>query len=70
VNFGNDVIANFNTTFDMIEFDHGVFANFGAVQTHAVQSGANTVITYDATDRITFQGVDLSDLHASNFAFT
>jgi hypothetical protein len=34
------------------------------------QVGANTVITYDANDTVTLNGVAASHLTASNFKFT
>jgi len=37
---------------------------------HAVNDGhGNTVITYDASDTVTLQGVALASLHASDFLF-
>ena len=66
-NFGVNTIKNFNVHDDKIQIDHALFANFAAVQSHAAQVGADTVITYDAADSITLQGVALSHLHASDF---
>jgi VCBS repeat-containing protein len=66
-NFGVNTIKNFNVHDDKIQIDHALFANFAAVQSHAARVGADTVITYDAADSITLQGVALSHLHASDF---
>ena len=63
--FGHDTITDFGN--DEIQFAHGLFANFADIQAHAAQSGANTVITHDAANTITLQGVALSSLHASDF---
>jgi VCBS repeat-containing protein len=68
-NFGANLIENFNTRHDTIQIDHTLFANFAAVQSHAAQVGADTVITHDAADTITLQGFALSHLHASDFLF-
>jgi VCBS repeat-containing protein len=68
-NFGANTIKSFDVQNDTIQIDHTLFANFAAVQAHAAQIAANTVITYDAADTITLQGIALSDLHASDFHF-
>lgn len=66
-NFGVNTIKNFNVHNDKIQIDDSLFANFAAVQSHAAQVGADTVITYDAADTITLQGIALSHLHAGDF---
>jgi RTX calcium-binding nonapeptide repeat (4 copies) len=67
-NFGKDVITDFDK--DVVQFDHAVFANFAAVQSHMVNDGfGNTVITLDPTNTITLQDVTVSQLHASDFVF-
>jgi VCBS repeat-containing protein len=68
-NFGANTIEDFNVHKDTIQIDHTLFANFAAVQLHAGQMGADTVITYDAANTITLQGIALSHLHASDFLF-
>lgn len=65
--FGKDVITDFRG--DTVQFDHTVFSNFAAVQSHMAQVGANTVITWDANNTVTLLGVTASQLHASDFAF-
>ena len=68
MNFGKDIITDLKPNSDAIQFDHSLFANFVDVQAHAADDGhGNTVITHDASDTITLQGVALSD--ASNFFF-
>src|SRR3954469_10546376 len=67
-NFGNDVITDFKPHNDVIQFDHSLFASFADL--HAADDGhGNTVITYDASDTVTLQGVALANLHASDFLF-
>ncbi len=67
--FGLDTITNFSPLHDNIVLAQAIFANFGAVQSHMTQVGANTVITYDPADAITLTGVKTSSLHASDFHF-
>jgi VCBS repeat-containing protein len=67
--FGNNTITNFNPGQDVIQFNHALFSNFAAAMAHTQQVGANTVITYDANDAITLNGVTASSLHSSNFRF-
>ena len=66
--FGQDVVSDFGPN-DIIEFTGGVFQNFQAVQAASHQVGADTVITLDAQNSITLQGVTSSSLHASDFWF-
>jgi predicted extracellular nuclease len=66
--FGQDVVSDFGSN-DIIEFTGGVFQNFQAVQAASHQVGADTVITLDAQNSITLQGVTLSSLHANDFWF-
>lgn len=54
---------------DQIEFDGGVFNDFRQVLAASHQVGHDTVITIDANDSITLQGVALHSLHASDFLF-
>jgi Ca2+-binding RTX toxin-like protein len=69
-NFGKDVITDFKPNTDVIQFDHALFASFTDVQAHTARDGhGNTVITHDANNAITLQGVAVSSLHASDFFF-
>jgi VCBS repeat-containing protein len=68
-NFGANTIKNFNVQNDTIQIDHTLFANFAAVQSHAAQMGTDTVITSDAANTITLEGIALSHLHAHDFLF-
>jgi hypothetical protein len=49
--------------------DSTLFANFAAVQSHAQQVGADTVITFDAANTITLKNVTLSSLNVDDFQF-
>ena len=65
--FGNDVVTDFSHA-DRIEFDGGVFQNFHDVEAATHQVGGDTVITLDANNSVTLQGVSFG-LHASDFVF-
>ena len=68
--FGSDIITDFSPAADLIDFNHNDFANFAAVQSHAQQSSANVVITSPAPGgSLTLDNLQLSALHAANFAF-
>ncbi len=64
--FGNDTVTDFHSG-DHIEFENHLFANFAAVQAASSQTGADVVITLDATDTVTLQHTTLASLHASDF---
>ncbi len=69
---GHDTIKDFaagTEGADVIEFATSLFADFDAVIAAAEQDGANTVITLDAGNSITLEGVTLSNLHQDDFAF-
>jgi Ca2+-binding RTX toxin-like protein len=67
--FGKETITDFNTKQNFIAFDKHLFADASQVLAHTTQSGKNTVITYDAGDKVTLVGVQIADLHDSNFHF-
>src|SRR5262249_3102773 len=67
--FGNETILGFNTSKDVIQLNTSQFANFAAVLASMKQVGSNTVITGDAADTITLDGVKASSLTASDFSF-
>jgi Ca2+-binding RTX toxin-like protein len=66
---GNDRITDFASASEVIVLDASVYANFGAVQSHAAQIGANVVITLNASTSLTLANVQLNQLTASNFVF-
>jgi serralysin len=66
---GNDRITDFTSASEVIVLDASVYANFGAVQSHAAQIGANVVITLNASTSLTLANVQLNQLTASNFVF-
>jgi hypothetical protein len=57
------------TSNDSMQLSHLDFASFQALLGDASQVGANTVITYDASDQITLAGVSKTGLTASQFSF-
>jgi Ca2+-binding RTX toxin-like protein len=70
--FGKDIVTGFVATgaaHDTIDFSTAVFANFAAVHSHMAQSGADVVITLDASDTVTLKGVTLASLTAGDFTF-
>lgn len=73
-NFGRDTIGDFvagsAAGHDIVSLARTLFADFAAVSSHAAQVGTDTVITFDAADTITLQGVLKSSLVAGDFAFT
>jgi hypothetical protein len=66
--FGVSAVIGFNST-DTMTFSASDFANFQALQQHMSQSGANTLIALDASDKITLTNVIASSLTASQFHF-
>lgn len=67
---GNDTVTDFTAGQDVCSFDASAFADFDALIASAVQDGADTVITVDAGQSVTLDGVTLSALQASDFTFT
>ncbi|QOZ75397.1 hypothetical protein XH83_08055 [Bradyrhizobium sp. CCBAU 53351] len=67
---GFDFVQDFVHGQDKIDLT-GVYGIFSLtdLQSHAVQSGPNTVITFSSVDRLTLQNVNLSSLTASDFLF-
>ena len=68
--FGNNTVTDFNTSRDVLQFNHALFVNFAAAMADTKQVGANTAITYDANDSVALTGVAASHLTASNFKLT
>ena len=66
--FGQDVINGFSSSNSMT-FSSSDFANWSALLSDMTQSGSNTVITLDASDKITLTGVTESSLKSSQFHF-
>lgn len=67
---GFDFIQDFVHGQDKIDLTgvYGIY-NLSDLQSHAVQSGSNTIITFNAGDGLTLQNVTLSGLTASDFLF-
>ncbi|MES0869334.1 calcium-binding protein [Pseudovibrio sp. SCP19] len=71
-NFGNDTLIDFHvgeSSRDIIQFSDGVFKSFEDVMSAARQEGLDTVIQLDEDNSITLQHVNVSHLHADDFAF-
>jgi len=70
--FGLDTISDFaagSSIGDVIQVDTSLFADFSAIQSHATQVGANTVITFDAANTITLTSVTVTNLNINDFLF-
>jgi hypothetical protein len=65
---GLNTINDFVST-DTIQFSASDFANWNALLPHIAQSGANTVITLDPSDKVTLTGVTATNLTSSEFKF-
>lgn len=62
--FGIDTVSGFDETLDYLQFDQGIFANVAALLAATTDSGANTVIEYDSSNKVTLEGVQKADLLA------
>ena len=70
--FGVDVITDFtpgNSAHDTIQIA-GLGQTYTSLMSHAVQTGADVVITIDANDKLTLQNVVLGSLTSADFVFT
>jgi hypothetical protein len=68
--FGLDTIVNFKANEDVLQINPSLIANFAAAMLDGKQMGLDTVFTVDPNDKITLQGVNLSNLTSSNFHFS
>ena len=71
--FGHDIVRNFaagsGAGHDKVLFDAGVFASFADLTGHAVQSGADTVITIDAGRAVILSGIARNTLTGVDFGY-
>ena len=65
---GVETINGFAST-DTMQFAKSDFANWAALSPDISQSGANTVITFDASDTVTLTDVTATNLTQSQFHF-
>jgi hypothetical protein len=65
---GLSTINGFDSS-DTMQLSKSDFANFHGLQQHMSQSGANTLITLDASDQVTLTNVIASNLSTSEFKF-
>ena len=71
-NFGKDVVTDFQNTNgqqDTLQFDHTLFADFSAVQSHMTQQGTSVVITYDDHNTVEIQNTTVAHLGIHDFLF-
>jgi Ca2+-binding RTX toxin-like protein len=67
--FGLDTITDFDSKNEVITMSRSTFSSFSDLKAHAVQSGANVVITHDADEVLTLLNVKLSALNSGDFLF-
>jgi Ca2+-binding RTX toxin-like protein len=71
--FGQDTIADFqrgtaaNPLVDVIDLSDANFVDFADVMSHAVQDGADTLITIDGPHSVRLTNITMSTLHADDF---
>ena len=65
---GQATISGFVSS-DVIQFWSADFANWQASSGHIAQSGADTIITYDANDMVTLTNTSANSLTSANFKF-
>jgi hypothetical protein len=61
---------DFHASQDVLQFSLSLLTNYAAAMADASQVGANTVLTFDASNSVTLQNVTKTDLTASNFHFS
>ncbi len=64
---GQDVITDFTTGGDVLEFRDGIFVDAAAALAAATASGNDTLITIDANNGVLLQNVTLANLHTTDF---
>jgi hypothetical protein len=62
-------VIDFAPGSDHIQFLGVGFASFSDVMAHAVQAGANIVITDPAGDTVQLNNLTLASLHSADFVF-
>jgi Ca2+-binding RTX toxin-like protein len=70
--FGHDVVTDFTlsgASADAITFSTDIFADYAAVEAHAMQDGRDVVITLDADNTLTLHNQQLSALAPDDFRF-
>ena len=66
--FGNDVIGGFDST-DSLQFDKAIFADWGRLLAASSQSGADTLIRFDANNSVRLTNFAVTDLTQSQAQF-
>jgi hypothetical protein len=65
--FGTNVVNNFVSGTDTLQFSQSVFANANVALSSAHQVGSDVAITFDSRDVVTLHNLQLANLHASDF---
>src|SRR5262245_59744385 len=65
-NFGKDTVADFHADSDVLQFSHTAFTDVADVLAHAVQVGADVMVTVDAAHSVTLSDTTLAQLNAHN----
>jgi hypothetical protein len=65
--FGQDVVADFQAGYDLIQFDVGAFSSTNAILAASQQVGNDVLITLNSTNAVTLKSTSLSSLSASDF---
>jgi Ca2+-binding RTX toxin-like protein len=69
LNFGHDVIADFNDSEDILLFSKNLFQDFADLVPDMQTIGGDTIIIFDASNSLTLTGVDSASLTADDFLF-
>jgi len=64
--FGKDIVADFHTNNDVIQFSHEVFTDFADVLAHSAQVGTDVVISADVSNSVTLTHTTLVQLNTHN----
>jgi len=67
---GNDIVTNFGTAKDVLQFNSYLFANLAPAMASANQVDANTAFTIDANDSTMLDNFAEGSLTANNFRFS
>jgi Ca2+-binding RTX toxin-like protein len=67
--FGSDVIKDFGTGFDVLEFSKASYGDYASVMSHTQQVGADVVITLASDAVIVLQNTKLAMMTADHFTF-
>jgi len=66
-NSGANTVNNFVPGVDTLQFSKAILADAATALSNAHQVGSDVAITYDSQDMVTLHGLQLANLHASDF---